>query len=1236
MIRTESHVGHHDFTKVHNALSEYYKAHLEVRRLSGESIDLEKCHVNLAIVVVLHQHEINRVQLNEQTKSFIRMESYEKVVGTKIESTIQIEDIFNKRRLRDGRNNIPKKILIQGRAGIGKTTFCKKLVHQFISGKWHDRFEAVIWIPLRQLKKLKSRNLVDLIKEKYFTYHSDHDKLNLTHKLNEAIEHGKVLFILDGLDEIIHDARTDTIMRLFVKHLLQQTHVIITSRPSGIDYSLLPTFDLEFETVGFSTTNVSDYLTNVLDGKVAISVMEFIKKTPIIQSLANIPVQLDIICYCQESLLKYPGIITLTMLYQSMVNHIWRIWIEKLDNGNATSIGPMKGPGGQQVSHLISTEMEYLSYLAFIGMESNRIEFDNATMKDAVEKLNQSREYTSRDRLPLDFLDNLKQKLFLHSVEDNLDSQQDLTQQSYRFIHLTFQEFFAAMWLSKYFQIQTSNPSTTSTLMNGDEAITFIQKHKYNPRYEIVWWMIAGQLEGEALESYFQLLQAAPRDLIGVRHQYLIAGCYNEARHRLSNKLVKQIRSELMQWLHFEMTIPGYRYLNSVMGRQSTFPEDILIECIDGFKDGTRHLLEALAYRRYLLPSTVDHLLQMTTDIDSDVAYSALWVISKQSTLPESTITALFTALQYETMNIRLGAIDAICSQSTLSESTIAALVAALYSFDVDIRYNVVEALGNHSTMSESILSALITALGDEEFFVRQLSARKLGNQSVMQESTIQALITTLKDEDEMVRQAAVEALGKQSKISESTITALFTALQDKDTFTRRAAAQALGKHSVLFESTTEGFITALQSEKWFVKYAAVKALGKQSTLSESIITSVVSALLDEDSNVRVVAAEALGNQSTLSESVKSALATALEDGNWEVREASACALGNQYTLSESIITALVNTLQDKHERVRTMAALAIGNQQGLSESAVTALIAVLRDKNFYVRQSAADAIGKQSRSESTMTILVGALHDKHSIVRHAAAYALSKQSTLLESTTTALCTALQDEYVQSAAVLALGKQSTLSESTLSRIITSSNGKDISKPLTGVLGDPRFYFCVKDLTDNDIEVLYKQAILSYSCYHHVALFIHEKRLSIYTEQGFDQTEELSDEVLQKIESVFKTVQRNGGVGVNPPLGSRQKIEPALLVDRWSGRIAPNYILVSQQKMEPALQVNTVYRVTPLNHHLVSQQQMNPALIGRRRTPPNYNPISQQKKKERFGSKCKILFKKMFTETKDEK
>ncbi|KAF9346351.1 hypothetical protein BGX26_002157 [Mortierella sp. AD094] len=229
--------------EIHVALQEHYKGLLFIQRVSGDKMNLESRFVNLAVVAAQDQRQKDKEELKAND-----MASYQEPKKTNRLVSIPIEELFNKRTLRDGRENVPKTILIHGRAGIGKTTLCKKLVDIYQrNGLWRDRLDAILWLPLRQLRNLKPENLEDLLRKKYFSKYGDKEKKELVLSVASLARKGRVLFALDGLDEIMKDTQSQDgfILGEFLKDLLQHEHVIITSRPSGVDTSILPKLDLE-------------------------------------------------------------------------------------------------------------------------------------------------------------------------------------------------------------------------------------------------------------------------------------------------------------------------------------------------------------------------------------------------------------------------------------------------------------------------------------------------------------------------------------------------------------------------------------------------------------------------------------------------------------------------------------------------------------------------------------------------------------------------------------------------------------------------------------------------------------------------------------------------------------------------------------------------------------------------------------------------------------------------------
>ncbi|KAF9573394.1 hypothetical protein EC968_008576 [Mortierella alpina] len=560
---------------IQSALKSYYERDLAILRVSGAKLDLETCFVNLAIVEAPAQREKEKQDLKEKAAVYHRIPSSEAVAAVNMQKPIPLEQLFNKRMLRDGREDIPKTILVQGRAGIGKTTLCKKLVHAHQTGLWRDRFDTVLWLPLRQIKAFKARTLEDLFREKYFSHRPKKEGKALARALEAYAQNHRVLFVLDGLDEIARDTRCDEnlALREFTRILLLQHHVVVTSRPSGLDRSLLPpSIDLELETIVFNQQNVSDFVSKVLSPKAARTVQGFIQRNPLIRGLVNIPVQLDVICYSWDSLPTEAPTITMTGLYQLMVRKLWckdAMLLGKVAGGMTLTQDQINQLTAAHMDRLMATELQHLGYLAFRGMENNhQIEFDAKDLLGAFDDLHDYHITDKSGSLPPQLVEIVKQTSFLHTADADLDPNKTDSQQAWYFLHLTFQEYFAATWVAQHLQ----QPSPTGMLdyfaatksahqlqrplptgmMTIEQAKVFVQEHKYNPRYEIMWWMVAGLLEGEALKDFFDLLQGAPRDLIGGRHQQILASCLNEARARLDTTIVTRLDAELMKWLDFE------------------------------------------------------------------------------------------------------------------------------------------------------------------------------------------------------------------------------------------------------------------------------------------------------------------------------------------------------------------------------------------------------------------------------------------------------------------------------------------------------------------------------------------------------------------------------------------------------------------------------------------------------------------------------------------------------------
>ncbi len=915
--------------ELREALHQYYQPTLNIKRISGKTLNLEHCYINLAIVEEAQQRQEEKQKLEKSSVVFNRLLSYEKIEGTNLHAPILLEDLFNKRVLCDGKEGIPKRILVQGRAGIGKTTLCKKLVHAYHqNGLWKDRFEAVLWLPLRQLKSnYTARNLEDLLCEKYFAQHLDKRALALA--LIERKD--KVLFILDGLDEVSTEINKTTPLGEFLNILLSQSHVVMTSRPSGLEVSNLQNVDLELETIGFSTENVQAYLEKI-EPKAAPEIQAFIENTSLIQGLVNIPVQLDVLCYSWDILLSRMSAnnaITMGMLYQAMVDKLWHKdgeRLEKIQDGKLLEWNDIEALSRKEVEEqLVFTENMYLSYLAFRGLQDARIEFDLSYLNTLKDELNKK----CVNKLPLQLKNNLTQTSFLHTVDAHLAE----IRRAYHFLHLTFQEFFAAKWLVYHLEAYWNHAvpiSDTTLILSQIETENFIQQNKYNPRYEIVWWIVAGLLRGASLERFFMLLEEAPRDLIGLRHQRVIAGCLNEARDQLKKKIINQLEAELMQWLRLEIDSES----NSVsqLGCQRFFPEHLLLEYLS-LPDGKPNIISTLGARQTLSDRAISTLVATLQDKKEDIRSAASRALSKQQTLSAHAISALITVLQNKNENIRVAVIRIFGEQKTLASEAISALIVALQDEEENeaVRFAAANALGEQKKLSSDAISALIVALQneDESEDVRYAAACALGKQKTVFNDAISALIAALqdKDENEDIRSVAVQALGEWKILPADDIPAQINALRNKDKYIRDKATQRLCEQKTLPTDAIFTLIDLLQDEVKEFQHAAGKVLlRQQKTFPAEAITTLINVLYDQEEYVRVVAGKILREQQTLPASAVSILNIALQDENEDIKFAAAQILHKQKTLSNNVISTLITALRGKNKDVRLAAIKALSS----------------------------------------------------------------------------------------------------------------------------------------------------------------------------------------------------------------------------------------------------------------------------------------------------------------------
>ena len=194
---------------------------------------------------------------------------------------------------------IPKRILVQGQTGIGKSTFVKKLLVDWVEvnkGTGDEQaavlknFELLVAVNLKEVSKRQS--LKDVIS--FSNVFAKEDKY-MTEGLVDYIANNqeKVLLIFDGYDEYRCGCNSE-IYEIFNGKSLRNCRVLITTRISKAD-ELRGGEDLQAEITGFSEVDRTDFMRRFLSNDEISNLSEHLFKRNL-NELAKVPLLLLFLC----------------------------------------------------------------------------------------------------------------------------------------------------------------------------------------------------------------------------------------------------------------------------------------------------------------------------------------------------------------------------------------------------------------------------------------------------------------------------------------------------------------------------------------------------------------------------------------------------------------------------------------------------------------------------------------------------------------------------------------------------------------------------------------------------------------------------------------------------------------------------------------------------------------------------------------------------------------------------
>ncbi|VUC34815.1 unnamed protein product [Clonostachys rosea] len=987
----EAHVNNISITDADNYLNhDYYSdERLKIERLSGKRLPMEHCYINLAIIKT---DQGKPVEEEPQDKSSpFALAHRLKTQDPNQDVIVDLATLFDTREDSDNNARQIRRVLIRGRAGVGKTTLCKKIVFEFQRQTlWNNLFERILWVPLRGLKSWPSNecNLRELLHHHYFRHHQF--GVTLADRLAHAIDfdghqsqHGKTLFILDGLDEVSNtwnsgDAKYDLLVRL-----LNQPNVIITTRPHAqIPQHVARHIDLEVETIGFSEREVEEYLDMAfLDrGKVA-KAEEVLRKFALIQSLVRIPILLDAFCYTWDPLSlagNHTTTQTMTSFYRVIVQELLRKDVVRSENRNGLHV--TETTAAELLSCQLEAEFEehlrLLENIAFAGMYNDTIEFEPHDRNIIWKKYGHYKDLT--------LVDQCLRSSFLRISDPNEGS----GNVSYHFLHLTFQEFFAAkcfvrQWISGEHILCLDLSSKTTRAMPKDE---FLARYKYEPRYDIFWRFVAGIIESQDQEEaarFFRMLEdPQSRDLLGPAHQRLIVHCLAEVSPQMS--LRPELEMKLEEWLAFEAKFTQ----KCKLAREMEFPERILCKILDSEDKATIcEVLEAVGRRATIANTFLPAIIACLGDEDCTVRWAAAHTLRSRVSDPRVQ-QALLNRFHDQDCFVRQAAAEALSSRAS-DPQVQRALLAQLHDDDaaVNVRRAAAHALSSQAS-DPKVKQALLAKLdGDTAADVRWAVAEALRSQA-FNPRVQQALLARFHDDKYTVRRAAASALSSQASDAQVQ-QALLARLHSQDHTIRRAAAEAL-RSQASDPQVQQALLAQLGNDAVAgVRWAAANALSSR-TSNPQVQQALLARLCNDDTaNVRRGASRALSSQTSDARVQQTLLAQLKKESTANVRWAIVEALRSQVSNSQVRQALLAQLYNDAAANVRMGAARALSSQASDLRVQEVLLARVNTDAAANIRWAAVDALSSRASNPQVQQALVDRLEDDSTAVVRAAVDAL-------------------------------------------------------------------------------------------------------------------------------------------------------------------------------------------------------------------------------------------------------
>ena len=406
---------------------------------------------------------------------------------TKPTQLVPYSDIFKKEK-----EQIIRKVLIEGGAGIGKTTFCISVSEDWANEKLFQEFEVLLFLPLHQKKITAASSLSELIE-----ILQGAENVFVVDYIKKRKGEG-VLIIADGWDELgAAECSPGTFLQdLLFGDVLNLASIIVTSRPSHSDWLCASgCIDRLLSIRGFDDANIGQYIrldfTN--DQQKSDNILETIECNPLIKKMCCIPLNCATLCDLWRTN-SHKGILptTMTELCTKMILNVVLHSIKKIGRYS-------------RISHLSSIES--------LPEELNSLWWDLCRFAfHKIQKLQISLSKLNSDIVTIGLVEVVSHRQF----------------KSLHFLHPVFQEYLAALHVANHC------PDTQDEQL---QLIRSLDIKKFGKHFTMFWRFFFGICGHSTNNLTLNFMELVIQSLSKFDHlRSLICHCAFEARNSAIDK----------------------------------------------------------------------------------------------------------------------------------------------------------------------------------------------------------------------------------------------------------------------------------------------------------------------------------------------------------------------------------------------------------------------------------------------------------------------------------------------------------------------------------------------------------------------------------------------------------------------------------------------------------------------------------------------------------------------------